>query len=109
MSREERFKEQQAFLETEKMGTKPEKCLYVSPGCDTWQRGAAWQCLTLRWFRAGDQHHGAQLTTKEEEEILGLLRKGKDHQRGGGTVVNREKRPSARRSKAVTSEEPVSD
>lgn len=27
------------------------------------QRGAAWQCLTLRGLRAGDQHHGAQLMT----------------------------------------------
>lgn len=27
---------------------------------------AAWQCLTLRRVRAGDQHHEAQLTTEEE-------------------------------------------
>lgn len=30
------------------------------------QRGAAWQCLTVRRLRAGDQHHEAQLTTEQE-------------------------------------------
>lgn len=27
-------------------------------------QGAAWQCLTLRGFRAGDQHHEAQLSAE---------------------------------------------
>lgn len=30
------------------------------------QQGAAWQCLTLKSFRAGDKHHAAQLTTEAD-------------------------------------------
>lgn len=34
----------------------------------TGQRGAAWQCLTLRRFRAGDRHHEAQQATELRPE-----------------------------------------
>ena len=42
-------------------GWHTDNALFLCACWRTGQRGAAWQCLTLRRFGVGDQHHEAQL------------------------------------------------